>query len=50
MEGNHITPSAAKPQPKSKQTFHHEGREVHEGKNKFYFVFFVFASFATFAG
>jgi acyl-CoA thioesterase FadM len=27
------TPRAAKPQPKSKQTFHHEGREDHEVRN-----------------
>jgi hypothetical protein len=29
----HEGPRAAKPQPKSKQTFHHEGREEHEVRN-----------------
>jgi GxxExxY protein len=28
-----LEPSAAEPQPKSKQTFHHEGREEHEVRN-----------------
>jgi hypothetical protein len=29
---DHEDPSAAEPQPKSKQIFHHEGREEHEGR------------------
>jgi hypothetical protein len=33
---HHEAPRAAKPQPKSKYKFHHEGREEHEGKNKYY--------------